>query len=180
MGEEVDRLDKAFEWVVLFLTLSYATVFQLLSWFLRQEYVTNLFFAIRAMFIPLVIIVFLWLGKFVSVGLREMFFRKLAWSWGMFQLGLCVWVTILLATMDTSGEGSPFEPIFPQIALIFSCIFVPLLTYGIYRDIMKIYEKATSTNIFWKSKRWNHGATIVAVLSIVFFLILLVLTGPRG
>lgn len=178
MEQEVERLDKAFEWVVLFLTLSYATVFQLLSWFLGLEYATNLIWAIRALFIPLVIIVFLWLGKFVSGGLKKMFFRKLAWSWGMFQLGLCVFVTILLVTMDTSGEGSPFLPIFPRIALILSCIFVPLLTYGIYRGIMKIYEKATSTNIFWKSKRWNYGATITAVLTIAFFLILMVLTRP--
>lgn len=180
MEEEVDRLDKAFEWVVLFLTLSYATVFQFLTWFLKFEYLTSLFWAIRALFIPLVIIVFLWLGKIVSVGLQKMFFRKVAWSWGMFQLGLCVWVTIILATMGTSGKGSPFEPLFPRIALVLNCIFVPLLTFVLYRGIMKMYETATSDSIFWKSKRWNYGATVGVVLSIVLFLLLLVLTRPTA
>jgi hypothetical protein len=177
-ADEVDRLDKAFEWVVLFLTLSYATVFQLLSWFLGQEYGTNLIWTVRAMFIPLIIIVFLWLGKFVTVEPKSMFYRKLAWSWGMFHLGLCVFVTILLVTMDTSGRGSPFEPIFPRVVLVSSVVFVPLVTYGVYRDIMKIYEKATSENIFWRSKKWNYGATVVAVLTITFFLILMFLTRP--
>ena len=97
--QEVERLDKAFEWVVLFLSLSYATVFQLVSWFLGPEHITQMFWAIRVMFMPLIVIIFLWLGKFVSLEPKKMFFRKLAWSWGMFQRGLCIWVIIILVTM---------------------------------------------------------------------------------
>jgi hypothetical protein len=85
MKEEVERLDKAFEWVVLFIGISYATIIQLVTWVWEPPppsqtsgNVSNLLSVVRFTYIPLLIIILIWLGKFVATEPKKMFFRKLA------------------------------------------------------------------------------------------------------
>lgn len=136
--EEVDRLDKAFEWVVLFIGISYATIIQLLTWILMPpipQQTTGaahiLMAVVRLTFIPLLIIILIWLGKFISAEPKDMFFRKLAWAWGMFQLATHILSTILIATSDLP-RTTPEEAIYIQMIVFPSVIIVPTVTYAIY------------------------------------------------
>lgn len=175
--EEVDRLDKAFEWVVLFIGISYATIIQLLTWIFVPPIPEQTMGAahvimavVRLTFIPLLIIILIWLGKFISAEPKKMFFRKLAWAWGMFQLAAHILSTILVATSDLP-RATPEEAVYIQMIVFPSAIIVPIIAYAIYRKIISLYKRATAESVFWRNKRWDHGATCVALLSMILFIL---------
>lgn len=178
MGEEVDRLDKAFEWLVLFIGISYATIIQFLTWILeppvpQQETGTAhvLMAVVRLTFIPLLIIILIWLGKFIAAEQKKMFFRKLAWGWGMFQLAAHIISTMFLATIDLPREQGNIITTFLQMAIIPCVVLVSATTYAIYRKIIGLYKKATIESVFWRSRWWDHGATCVTILSMILFIL---------
>ena len=79
--EEVNRLDKAFEWVVLFVGISYATIIQFLTWIFEAPVpqqttgqASYILAMVRFTFIPLLIIILIWLGNFPSTEPKKMFF----------------------------------------------------------------------------------------------------------
>ena len=140
MGDEVNRLDKAFEWVILFIGISYATIIQLLTWIVEPPIPEQpgippmeahaIFAVVRLTFVPLLIIILIWLGKFISAEPRKMFFRKLAWSWGMFQLAAHIISTINVAVMDLPHTTREDLAIIYMI-LYLSLITVPPITYAL-------------------------------------------------
>lgn len=177
MEAEVSRLDRAFEWVILFIGISYATIIQLLTWVFEVPTPpqTNgagvlIMSVIRLTFVPLLIIILIWLGKFISAEPKKMFFRKLAWGWGMFQLATHILSTLLLVTLDMP-RSTPEEAIYVQMIIFPSAIIVPAIVYVIYRRIISLYKKATVESMFWKNRWWNHGATATTILSLTLYVL---------
>ena len=175
--EEVDRLDKAFEWVILFIGISYATIIQLLTWVFEPPIpqqtsgqIAVIMSVVRLTFVPLLIIILIWLGKFISAEPKKMFFRKVAWGWGLFQLATHILSTLLIVTIDLP-RSTP-EEAFPIQMIVFpSAIIVPAITYAIYRKIISLYRKATVESIFWKNRWWNHGATGTTIPSLILYIL---------
>lgn len=177
MEEEVSRLDRAFEWVVLFVGISYATIIQLLTWVFEapvgqqsSEVGKLIMSVIRLTFVPLLIIILIWLGKSISAEPKKMFFRKLAWGWGMFELATHTLSTLLLITIDMP-RNTPEEALPLQMIIFPSAIIVPAIIYAIYRKIISLYRKATVESMFWRSRWWNHGATVTTILSLALFVL---------
>jgi len=170
MLAEVERLDKAFEWLVLFLTLAFATFFQWIALVWQKEiselpdFLTPLIFAIRMFFIPIIIIVISWFGKIVvQEQNRKMFFTKFAWIWGMSQLWWYMFLTSIIVTFEMPIESS-------SIAMLLAIFGMLPLSYFFYRRIMNLYKTDLSDILFWKSKWWDYGTTLIAIISIVCFI----------
>lgn len=178
MHADVERLDKAFEWLVLFLTLAFATFFQWIALVWQKEiselpnFITPLIFTIRLFFIPIIIIVISWFGKIViQEQSRKMFCRKFAWIWGMSQLWWYIFLTSILVTLEMPIEST-------SIAMLIAIFGMLPLSYIIYRRIMNLYRMQMSKTPFWRSKWWNYGTTLMTVISIVCFMSFIFVTIP--
>lgn len=170
MQNGVERLDKAFEWLVLFLTLMFATFFQWIALVWQKEiseqpdFLTPLVFAIRLFLIPIILTVISWLGKIIiQEQNRKMFFRKFAWIWGMLQLWWYIFLTSILVTLEMPSEST-------SIAMAIAIIGMLPLSIIFYRRIMNLYKTGLSDIPFWKSRWWDYGTTLIAMVSIVCFI----------
>lgn len=177
MEANIERLDKAFEWLVLFLTFSFATFFQ---WIItlwqpnnveEPRYLAPIIFSIRFLFVPLIVIVLSWFGKIIAKNTSiKMFMRKFAWFWGMYQLWWYIFLTNILVTLDMSIDAR-------SISMLIAFSMFPVI-YFIYRKIMNLYKEGLSESVFWKGKLWNYGATVVAILTIICFMVFIFVTLP--
>ena len=170
MEKEVEKLDKAFEWLVLFLTLAFATFFQWIALVWQEEiselpnFLAPLVFAIRLFFLPIIIIVISWLGKIIiQEQSKKMFFRKFAWIWGMLQFWWYMFLTSILVTLDMPIEST-------AIAMVIAIFGMLPLSYIFYRRIMNLYKTGLSDIPFWKSRWWDYGTTLIAIVSIICFI----------
>ena len=117
----------------------------------------------KKIFIPIIVIILSWFGKIIAKDTRrKMFMRKISWAWGMSQLWVYILLTNIIATLDMSNDAKSIS------ALIGFCA-LPLV-YFIYRRIMDLYKKGLSESVFWKSKWWNYGCSLVAIMTITCFL----------
>jgi hypothetical protein len=164
---EVEKLDKAFEWLVLFLTVAFTAFFQWMASVWQKKisetvYLTPLAFAMRVFFVPISIIIFSWFGKIViQEQNKKMLFRKFSWCWGMSQLWGYIFLTSILITLDMSIS-------YTATAMLVGFLMLPLI-YFIYRKIMNLYKTESSEVPFWTSKWWDYGTTLIAMVSIICF-----------
>jgi len=84
----------------------------------------------------------------------------------MYQLATHILLTILIVTLDQLRDS-----IYLKIGVWPCFVLVPVITYVIYGKIMSIYKKATSESKFWRNKWWDHGTTLVAILSMALFVV---------
>lgn len=87
--DSTERLDRAFDLILLLIGIICATIFQYVSVLGDIVFIT---FAMRFLFIPLIPLVLLWLFKFISDNPRlRIFVRIFAWFFGIFSLFSNLW-----------------------------------------------------------------------------------------
>lgn len=169
-----ERLDSAFQWLVLLLTMSFSVLFGWLTWFWKTE-TEPIAMSIRIFLFPIFAIILLWILKVVTKDQNKtMFLRKLAWFWGIEQSWAFFSILALVFTMDLG------ETIAKVSILVDSILFLPM--FLLYRKVIGTYRENLTQLSFWRTRKYNYGASALgwSIAAIYFLLILYLYTFPVG
>jgi uncharacterized integral membrane protein len=167
----VESINKAFEWLVLVLTVLLSVIFQVLTWILKPE--TNYKLTAQLMFsltMPLIVSIITWFGQLITSKTRRQIFLRLL-SWGILAIVLSYYIMMFLVLV-VLGMTKEFS-ILVAVPLLVGSIVVALFPS---RKILSTYKTATADNEFWKRREaaiWSPylmGISIAGILILVPFL----------
>jgi len=166
LDDEVERLDNAFQWLILLLTLSFSVLFGWLTWFWKTE-TEPITVSVRIYLFPVFAIILVWILKVVTKDQnKRMFLRKFAWFWGVIQFWAFFAILALLFTMDL-GQTMTYVSI-----LIDAILF--LLMFWLYRTVISSYRESLHQISFWRTRKYNLGASALGWSIVVLYLFLMV------
>lgn len=168
--EDVRKIDRAFEIVLLIMGIIAAALFEYISHLASIEVLTlsqvTIFF--RRAFLPILIVASLWLlsRTFVVNQILKTWIRILVWTCGIFALRTYLFDFIVLAFFPLGF--SPYGMNFAMLSFAASNLFLILNIAIIYK-----YMKAMNHVAFFKTRLWSFQATLASVIGMLLNLFLM-------
>ena len=158
----LESLDKAFEWLVVLLTVLIAIIFQFLTWGIDPKQGTAFITRIMVtLVIPLTVSIMGWLWQAITLNRERKIFLKL-FSWSSLSIVFLYYLE-LFAVLVMLGA----IPEFPQNRDILIAIVLLFVAFFPHSQILKTYRAATLNLHFWEKGRFHiwtpHLAGVVIV-----------------
>lgn len=169
----VERLDRCMDFILLFLSVISAVIFQFvtsLPYEEQQEYAMHFYyrFSLRLLFLPWIVLVPSWLIVYLLPDEnKRMLWRSFVWSFASIAMALNV-IVLLVLSFPPETKGLPIHHIF----LVF---FVLALAFFLYQKIIRAYVRALRRRTLERflSKRWISLRTLAFLIPIALWLIII-------
>ncbi len=159
-------IDRAFDTFILLQTLIFATIFSYLTWLSRSESLTAITKIVRVFFIPILIIVMLWIfGHLLEPQKWRILFRALAWYWSF--LSFTIQALFL-------GEILLLDILSPQLTvslILMVILFTPLFGLLTHLKFKSVYHRLYSSRI-------QIASGVLAIVTMIIYLIFVLITTP--
>lgn len=166
-------MDKAFEWLVLFLTVLFGVIFQFLTWVLKPESLLGFTAKLMlSMTMPLILLLFAWFYRLLTLDEEHRISLGL-FSWGSVSMVLSCYVMLFL-TLAITAIFNKFA-VTAIIALLGGTIAISLVPS---KRIFTIYKASTLDNRYWEQRGWKIAFPYIIGVCLTGLLILLPLLLP--